>query len=362
MISRTIGLLLTVPSFWLLSGKTAWAQDTQVPLADIVESWLGSPHADQESQSFQHWNEDGAVAQECAACHSSSGLRDFLGADGTEPGIVDRPALIGSTVDCAACHNLTATSLDEVVFPSGAVVERLGSSAICMVCHQGRQSSSSVEAAVAGLEPDSVSPDLGFINIHYRAAAASLMGAVAHGAYEYPGKIYAGRFAHVAGFDSCANCHDAHTLEVSTTVCASCHNTQDLWAIRTRPDDVDADGDASEGVAAEMATLHDALGRALLAYAAEVTGAPIIYAPDNYPYFFADLNANGLPDGEELAYPNRYQHWTPRLLQAAYNYQFVAKDPGIYAHNPAYAQQILIDSLDSLGEAVELETQVWTRP
>ncbi len=63
-----------------------------------------------------------------------------------------------------------------------------------------------------------------------------------------------------------------------------------------------------------------------------------------------------------MAYPNRYQSWTPRLLKAAYNYQFGAKEPGIHAHNPRYARQILIDSLDDLGTAVPSVAGGYARP
>ena len=364
MIPFRLAPILPAAGILIFTVLAAPGQETPeaAPLPEIVESWLNSPHADLTSESFRHWNEDGVVAPECATCHSSAGLRDFLGADGTQPGLVDHPPVTGSTVDCAACHNRTAAILDQVTFPSGTVADGLGASAICMVCHQGRQSSASVETALAGLSEDAVSPELGFINVHYRAAAASLMGAAAHGGYEYPGKAYTGRFTHLPGFDTCTGCHTPHALDVKAADCAGCHKTEDLLAIRTRPGDVDSDGDAAEGIAGEIATLHDALGRAIAAYAAEVAGAPVVYAPESYPYFFADLNANGTPDGDEVGYPNRYGSWTPRLLKAAYNYQFVAKDPGIYAHNPTYAVQILIDSLESLGEAVEIDIQGLSRP
>lgn len=362
MLPRIAALALAVSCLWVALANPPRAEEAAAPLADIVESWLRSPHADAASESFRHWDEDGAVPPQCATCHASAGLRDFLGADGTAPGSVDRPAPTGSTVDCAACHSRAATALDEVTFPSGELAGGLGASAVCMVCHQGRQSSVSVAAALAGLGEDTVSPELGFINVHYRAAAASLLGAAAHGAYEYEGRSYAGRFAHVPGFDTCIGCHEPHALDLKAADCATCHRTDDMQAIRTRPGDADGDGDAGEGAAGEIATLHQALGRAIGAYAAGVAGTPVIYSPDSYPYFFADLNANGQPDEDEAAYPNRYQSWTPRLLKAAYNYQFVAKDPGIYAHNPAYAQQILIDSLESLGEVVALDAKGWTRP
>jgi hypothetical protein len=43
--------------------------------------------------------------------------------------------------------------------------------------------------------------------------------------------------------------------------------------------------------------------------------------------------------------------WTPTLLRAAFNYQYIAKDPGVYVHNPHYALQILYDSLEAIGGA-----------
>jgi len=69
-----------------------------------------------------------------------------------------------------------------------------------------------------------------------------------------------------------------------------------------------------------------------------VLGVPIVYAA-NYPYFFDDAGA-------------RYTSFTPRLLNAAYNYQFVAKDPGAFAHNPDYVIQVLYDGLEDLGADV----------
>lgn len=59
---------------------------------------------------------------------------------------------------------------------------------------------------------------------------------------------------------------------------------------------------------------------------------------------------------------NRYQSWTPRLLKAAYNYQFVAKDTGAYSHNPHYAIQLLQDSMTDLGKVVGIDVSGLIRP
>jgi hypothetical protein len=93
--------------------------------------------------------------------------------------------------------------------------------------------------------------------------------------------------------------------------------------------DYDGDGDASEGLSAEISTMEDMLYTAIQAYAKDKVGAPIVYSGSSYPYFFNDANGNGQIDDGEAAYAS----WTPRLLRAAYNYQWVQKDPGAFAHN-----------------------------
>ena len=99
----------------------------------------------------------------------------------------------------------------------------------------------------------------------------------------------------------------------------------------------------------EIYTLHEELYTAIQQYAQDVTGTPIVYSDAAYPYFFIDKNENGTADPDEAAFPNRFNTWTPRLLKAAYNYQYVAKDPGGYVHNPKYLLQVLYDSLADLN-------------
>jgi hypothetical protein len=93
-----------------------------------------------------------------------------------------------------------------------------------------------------------------------------------------------------------------------------------------------------------------------------VAGKPIAYTPEVYPYFFVDVNDNGTVDKDEAKFPNRYKAWTPRLIKAAYNYQFVVKDPGAYAHNPTYATDLLHDSLADLGAKVTVDLAKSVRP
>ena len=119
------------------------------PVAEIpfAEKWVSSGHADTEAEAFRHWDEDdpAVVPASCAKCHSEGGYLDFLGVDGTEAGVVDGDAEIGTVVSCVTCHNEATVVMDSVVFPSGVEVAGLGDESRCMQCHQGRASTASVD-------------------------------------------------------------------------------------------------------------------------------------------------------------------------------------------------------------------------
>lgn len=331
-------------------------------LEGLISDWMASPHGNHGALAFTYWNEDGEVPVNCAACHSGPGFVDYLGADGSTAMSVDHPAPINSRVDCAACHTSEAHALDAVPFPSGVTVAGLGTSAVCSVCHQGRQSSVSVDAATADFDPDAVGDNLSFLNVHYGIAAAVMHGSDVQGGYQYPGRSYAGRFAHVPGADTCTACHDPHTTEVATDGCLACHRgVDDLRDIRMRHDDFDGDGATHGGIHAEIVGLQNRLYDGIQLYAAEVAGTPIGYA-DSFPYFFADPDGDGTITPDEATMANRYASWTPRLLRAAYNYQVAKKDPGGFVHNPAYVLQLLHDSLTDLAEAVAADTAGVRRP
>lgn len=338
-------------------------QDDAPSLAEITDAWLNSPHADGSSEAFAHWNEDGEIPGTCAVCHSSTGAIDYVTGPMSTPGVIDHPIATGTTVDCVVCHNSASSNLTSVPFPSGVPIDTFEASAICTVCHQGRAFSGTVESAVNGMEDDIVSGDLSFINVHYAPSAATLMGGIVKGGFEYPDKVYKGQFTHVPDLNTCVDCHNPHALDVSLNQCTSCHKGAEAFeAIRLSPVDFDGDGDTSEGISDPIRTLHTRLGQAIQRYANDVTQAPIVYAIDAYPYFFNDTNADGNADAAEAIFPNRYQSWTPRLLKAAYNYQLVAKDTAIYTHNPHYALQLLFDSIENLGERVDLDASDLMRP
>ncbi len=357
-----IGVLLLAVGFMVLNQSRALAQDApeEPPfLAEFYDAWATSAHADVTAEAFVHWDSEGAIPESCAKCHSTPGYRDFLGADGTEFGVVDAPAALGTTVTCDACHNSVTMTLDSVVFPSGAEVTGAGDAARCMQCHQGRASTVSVNAKLTelGLAEDmnAVNPELGFINIHYYAAAATLYGSVAQGGYQYEGQVYMMQNHHVEEADTCIECHNPHTLEVNVSLCQDCHedveSVEDLQFIRMNGslNDYDGDDDINEGIAEEIQGLQELLYEAIQAYATEIAGAGIVYDAHSHPYFFIDTNGDGVTDEDEVNGDNKYVSFTGNLLTAAYNYQVIMKDPGAFAHNPLYTIQLAYDSIMALN-------------
>ena len=358
--------------------------ETPKPTVEVpyLALWEGSAHNAVDTEPFRHWddateNPDG-VPVTCARCHTTAGYRDFLGADGTEANKVDAsvPAKDSQGIQCVACHNpVTTFQLTSVSFPGFEldkdgnpvpyVINNLGDSARCMICHQGRESKASVDGQIARFKVEDVDAvvapikddqgnnvNFGFRNIHYYAAAATLYGTEVKGGYEYEGKLYDAKHMHVDNYDSCIGCHNPHTLQVKVDECANCHGDtvkeegglKNIRMPQASAWDYDGDGNKEEGMYYEIQGLQEALLAQIQTYAKDKAGAEITYDPETYPYF---LGADG------KAYPN----WTARLLKAAYNYQVSIKDPGAFAHGNKYIVQLLYDSIEDLGGDVSKFTR-----
>lgn len=355
--------LVVVLLVGLSNTQVANAQEGQGPEVPFLDEWSGSAHNDAEGEPFVHWNEESPaeIPVGCAKCHSTPGYQDFVGADGSAAGVVDKAAPIGTTIQCVACHNDATLTMTSVVMPSGIELTGLGDEARCMQCHQGRESTISVTKAIsdaAVTDDDTVSDKLGFKNIHYYAAAATKYGTLAKGGFEYEGKTYDANFAHVDQFDTCIECHNPHTLKVRVEACSGCHAgvkaVEDLKNVRMAGSlvDYDGDGNTEEGIYYEIEGVRDMLYQAIQSYATEKTQAPTAYDPAAYPYFFSDTNKNGKVDTDEANADNGYKAWTPRLLKAAYNYQVSIKDPGAFAHGGKYIIELLYDSIEDLNAAL----------
>ncbi len=325
---------------------------TKVPMDKMARDDAG--HFAGNSEAFRHWDAEGmAVPGSCAKCHSAGGLPQFL----KEGVAITNPASNGFA--CSTCHNSAewpkVYEVKDVTFPSGKKVtfaEGATASNLCLQCHQGRESAKSVGNAVAGLDADTPSEKLSFRNVHYFAAGATLFGSDAQGMFEYKDKAYAAQFAHTKGVQTCTDCHEKHELVPDTAKCAGCHSgAKDPTTIRLNSkEDYDGDGDVKEGIAGEIATYQETLYKAIQAYAKDVVKAGIVYDAHAHPYFFLDKDGDGKPDKTDKGANINYNtFWTPRLLQAAYNYQFASKDPGAYVHNGKYVLQALYDSLEDLN-------------
>lgn len=367
MTSKNILVAMTLLFLLLLMVFAIRQQSvSSASVVEISNEWAKSAHADSTSLAFTDWDttDPPSIPMTCALCHSYYGFIDYLGEDGSEPGKVDKEAKIGSVLFCNTCHNPSTPAYNTVVFPSGDKVTGLGMEATCMTCHHGRQSTVSVNKATAGKPEDTPIEKQNFINPHYFPAAATQAGATVQGAYQYDGQTYAGRFEHTKTMNTCIECHSPHSLEIDPKSCSPCHsnvvNEEDLRDIRQSKVDYDGDGDVKEGIASELENRVALLYQALRDYAANVLGTPIAYTSESNPYFFVDTDNDGKVSEEEAT--TRYAKWSPRLLRAAYNYQFVQKDPGAFVHNPKYLLQVTFDSLKDLSAAVPVNMDGLVRP
>jgi hypothetical protein len=294
-------------------------------------------HFQGSAEAFRHWDGEGEVPASCSRCHSAAGLPLLA-----EEGVAISQG-ISNGFQCSTCHErseLPARYLfATVTFPSGATVTTAegDESGLCMQCHQGRESSVSVDRAIGSLGPDDTMEGQNFLNVHYFAAGATRYGSDAAGGYQYEEKEYIGLSSHVPGFSTCEGCHDVHELLVKTDQCFKCHvGTEDVHYIRMSTEDFDGDGNVSEGIYDEINTMTQVLYDAIVAYSLNTANTNEVSYRNAYPYWFV---AN---DGEDLV-------WTPALLRAAYNYQYVLKDQGGFAHNGAYILQLLFDSIEAIG-------------
>ncbi len=327
-----------------------------IPNAAAIAAWSRSGHSNSASESFTHWNEEGAIPPVCAVCHSGIGFRSLHGLDGSPKGLPAEPVPVGGVVDCDTCHNPNIGAVTEVTLPSGAAHPVVGGEAPCVTCHQGRSASVKVSEALADKPDDTPDAELRFINPHYALAAASWLGGYGALGYQYPGKDYSGRFNHARPVSTCVSCHDPHSLTVAEQTCLTCHDSGNAADIRISRKSYDGSGDTTKGIYADIRANADRLQSMLFDYATKVAGTPMVYDGAHYPYFFADANGDGVvdqKDGRSVA----YNAWTPRLLKATYNWKFVDADHGIHVHNPHYALELLYDSIEDLSGPIGVDMQ-----
>ncbi len=323
------------------------AEEKGIPL----EFWKG--HFARGDEAFHEWDKKSEIPVPCSRCHGANKLPEYL-----KEGKVTPAPHAKNGLACTNCHADLLTyerhKVAKVTFPGGVTLDSGDNdSNLCMTCHQGLESAASVNKVIAGLPLDTPDPKLNFIHVHYFPAGATRYGTEAKVAYEYPGKVYAGRFAHMPNVSTCTGCHQPHTGEVKIDRCGGCHDgikrLADLANIRmSTRGDFDGNG-KEEGLAREIANLEAELYKAIQTYSRNVGGRQIAFTRALYPYWYIDANNNGRIDQEEIRPDNKYTAYTPRLLQATFNYTYVLRDPGAPYHNGRYTLQILYDTLESLA-------------
>jgi len=361
-------LALAVAGLFLAFSSTTASAVTSPKQVLAERLWKMSGHGDKTGEPFKHWDVDGSIPTTCAKCHSTPGFLDFLGADGSQGGVVDKAAAIGTTVECLVCHvDKTSGVLrknSSVQFPSGAVIKDLGPEGLCMECHQGRAAKITIDTKIASSgvpNDDASSTKLSFSNIHYYAAAATQMGKLASSGYEYTGKTYDARFAHITGYNACNTCHNPHSLQVNVKGCNTCHegikDPKDIRFVGSQMD-YDGDGNIEEGMYYEIQHIMDKLLVTIQRYARTVLNKAIGYDGATNPYWFFDTNGDGRIDSTENVSTNAYNAFSVRLLKAAYNYQVATKDPNNFAHNGKYVIELMYDSIEDLNAKLAAPTDL----
>jgi hypothetical protein len=349
------GLLVTavgVTMAWVTGAS--WSEHkAHQPSGPTIQ--FGTGHFNREHKAFHYWDREKEIPAVCARCHTIGGVPQYLADGKTGPG-----QHVKNAFACTTCHADLASyarhTVSKVNFPSGISVDSgVNDSNLCMTCHQGRESTVSVNKALEGIDADKPEPKLNFIHVHYAGAGGMNYGTQAKVGYEYGGKTYAGRFNHVPTVNTCTSCHEPHSGELAAAKCGACHqgvnSVADIAKIRlTSRGDFDGNG-KEEGLAQELAGLHKELYVAIQQYAKTVGGAAIAFSEQAHPYWHTDRNGNGVIDTDEVNPANKYPGYTPRLMQAVYNYTFVLRDPGAAYHNGRYVLQLVYDSLESLAES-----------
>ncbi|MBI3375672.1 MAG: hypothetical protein HY017_28485 [Betaproteobacteria bacterium] len=293
---------------------------------------IGAGHFNRDAKPFHYWDKQKEIPAVCARCHAANGVAQYLRDGANTPAPHVRNAFA-----CTNCHadmlSYERHRVAKVIFASGLAVDSGDNNMnLCMTCHQGRESTASVDKAISGMPADVPNLKLAFVHVHYLPAGATIYGTEAKVAYEFAGKSYAGRFNHVPGMNTCTACHEPHGGELRAEKCAQCHQ-----------------GSRPEKSARELANGMRELYAAIQHYARAMGGAAIGFSPEAFPYWYADANGNGRIDPEEVRPDNGYKAFTPRLLQSVYNYTFLLRDPGAAYHNGRYAGQLLYDSLENLA-------------
>ena len=295
-------------------------------------SWYSSAHA--ATHDLPWTVNDFKTRSGCVQCHTTTGFVAYSSGKVT--------AAWGNAADktkevltCKGCHSDISTGVVRKVVPvapyyedPGYVNPDLGESNICMDCHSGRKNGKSITVL---LTANTDFTNVTINNSHFMPAGGTSFGVIG---YHFPGRNYAGSSpshrqigmgnSNNTGYNGpCVGCHKNgvfnHTFRVSAAVpiCANCHG--------------------SSMTDAKLSESKAAFNNALDILRAELAAKGFVYQPES-PYFTNTNWGTGQVGADTMG--------------AAFNFLVFTLDPGAYAHNPSYAKQLILDSIDYLDNGI----------
>lgn len=344
--------------------------------AGPFEEWQKSGHAKREVAVEEATVEHrGPLTAHCARCHAQQGFVVYLeqlrggdtgwlkGPDGKNAS-VEHMSELGLTeeavepITCLACHREDDFEIrvqgETPVLPAGFAAQGVGKGALCMTCHNTRNGRVSWDAT----EVRSHSAP------HHSAQADVIMGKNSY-FLDDTGDLASPHAAFTR--DACVTCHlklgeAGHTFEVDEAVCADCHGASL----------------EIEFVQGPTADLLEALEDAIAVKALEVRdGISTVNAWNPETDEFTEMSVDGsqftdleilsihgqlsfkfvLADGSEVYSELRdivdadgepvYGLSDP-IVRAAWNYLLIEFDSSLGVHNPEFAREVLIETMEAL--------------
>lgn len=355
----------------------------------------------------------GFTSAACYQCHGGQGGFNAYLATAPAALTNDAMVNKVNAMQCDTCHTFNGTTMKGIRADVGTVYfppQKAGASTagqvsftaaqlppgftVCATCHSGRENGASITAKIGTTSNSSWS--LSFTNPHYLGAAGMMMGSKAAVMYQYPGKTYTtdpafwsttanGPHGSPHGA-SCSSCHapkgSKHTFEINTATtvppgtyqgapntraCDACHTQSQYGDYRLAPKALEFEEAAQFLYTTIRAYAQDPVNLASIQTAVNgakfgggTTGQPAVtltgstvtgvcYDGSANPYFFLEVSGTCMSVGDATHTAMSFGKFNPKLLKAAFNYQWTQKEPGAWAHNEYYVLQVIYDSIVDLG-------------
>jgi predicted CxxxxCH...CXXCH cytochrome family protein len=291
----------------------------------IRQQWFTSAHAKINDAPFTAY--DFKTRSGCVQCHTTTGFIAYstgkvtaawgVAADKTK-----------EVITCVACHKDITTGALRSVAPvrpyagePGYLNRNVGKSNICLDCHSGLNNGTSILNLVGSANFAAQA----FIPPHYLAAGGTLHG---KGGYNFPGQGYAFYSSNSHRAVGIAN----NAATGSAGPCIACHKNSDSGhRFQSGAGALCNNCHGSAMPAATLAQNQAGFSTGLTVLNAMLKDQGYLYSA-NYPYFSNTSWGTGQAGAN--------------VMGAAFNYVLLLKEPGAYAHNPAYAKQLISDSID----------------